>query len=223
MEDGQRIITKEQDLYFSHADGQGHTHRPIGKEPWKLIWLQIAKENTWLIPPSQDWALRSTPYAKRLAVCLEEIFKEEIEDADDGFAVQQQYAQIFFLTLQRELQQTRDSSLVRYKQSFSKLWMKVTTSLDQSWELENLCQEVDLSPAHFSRLCHVFYQKSPGAKVRELKMEHAKALLQNLDCPVSQVAEFIGYESTSTFSSAFSKYFGYSPRKSRTISESFSL
>lgn len=211
MENGQKIITKEQDLYFSHADGQGHIHRPVGKVPWKLIWLQISKENSWLVPPSQDWALRTTPYANRLRYYLEDMFAEELENASERSTIQQLYAQLFFLTLQRELQENSDPGLLRYKQSFSKLWMQVSASLEQRWSLDDLCKEVDLSPAHFSRLCHVFYRKSPGMKVRELKMEHARSLLQNIDCPISQVAEVIGYESTSTFSTAFSHYFHLSP------------
>jgi len=37
MEDGSQIVTKGKDMYFSHADGQGHVHRPSGQEPWKIL------------------------------------------------------------------------------------------------------------------------------------------------------------------------------------------
>lgn len=215
MEDGQRIITTPNDLFFSHSDGQGHLHHPYSKEPWILIWMQISAENSWLVPPTQDWQMRRIRSAKRLRTYLEEIFTEELEASADAFEFQQLYAQLFFLALQRELQSPQDVRLVRYRQSFAKLWMTVSASLDKPWPLSDLCGEVGLSSAHFSRLCHQFYRKSPGSKIRELKMEQAKAMLKTLDCPISQVAEAVGYESTTTFSAAFSRYYGISPRQAR--------
>lgn len=217
FEDGNKITTKRKDMFFSHADGQGHMHRPYGKGPWKILWLQIEKNNAWLVPPSKDWILCRAMAPHRLAFFLEEIFIEELNKELDSISVQALYAQLFLVALQRELQNNGSSKHIHYKQNFARLWFEISSSLENKWDLEQMCAHIDLSPAHFSRLCNQFYHKAPGEKVREIRMEHAKALLQNLDCPISEVAQYIGYESTPTFSAAFTNYYGLSPRKMRKL------
>ena len=54
MEDNNTVISGPGDIFFSHADGQGHIHQPE-LSPWVFFWLQFGTAQNWLIPPFRDW------------------------------------------------------------------------------------------------------------------------------------------------------------------------
>ena len=108
---------------------------------------------------------------------------------------------------------TRGPQKARHRSRFNQLWAEVSKTLAKPWSLDDLCDYMGVGRAHLIRLCAEFYQTTPAAKVRSIKMEFAQSLLQNFEYPVAEIAEHIGYDSPSTFSTAFKKYFGYPPRE----------
>ncbi|QQO09617.1 helix-turn-helix transcriptional regulator [Breznakiella homolactica] len=215
MEDDTTVVTSLPDIFFSHADGQGHIHLPH-TTPWTILWFQISRECAWLVPPFDDWGIltASTPeHAVRLHTIQESILSEELSTHDEGRRVQELYAELFMIYLKRELRMQQNHALGRHQVQMNRLWKAVATSLDKPWDLRDMSDFTGISRAHLSRLCMVFYGKPPGEKVREIKMEHARSLLRHFNCQVSEVSELIGYENTSSFSAAYKKHFGYSPKQ----------
>ncbi|MDR3173758.1 MAG: AraC family transcriptional regulator [Treponema sp.] len=218
MEDDKTALTGGGDIFFSHAQGQGHVHFPH-ETPWSFLWLQFHAGNNWLIAPFGDWGIiPSIPDESvlRLKFLLESILNEELHIHEDGARIQQLYAELFMIYLQRELRVKEDSRLSRYRVRLNQLWQTVAASVHKSWNLEDMSRFAGLSRAQLSRLCLSLYHKSPGQKVREIKMEYARALFRHFDCQVSEAAELTGYEDMSNFSAAFKRYFGYPPREART-------
>ncbi|MDL2230131.1 AraC family transcriptional regulator [Treponema sp. OttesenSCG-928-L16] len=215
MEDERSLISRAQDIFFSHAGGQGHIHHP-NTDPWTFLWLQIDTNCSWLIPPFNDWGIipvSTAERASRLHGIQESILNEELNINDEGRRVQELNAELFMIHLQRELHMQQDPRLARYQIKMNQLWKTVAGSVNLPWNLEDMSASTGISRAHLSRLCTAMYRKSPGEKVREIKMEHAKSLLEYFDCQVSDVSEVVGYENTSNFSAAFKRHFGYSPRE----------
>lgn len=217
MEDKTVVFSGPGDIFFSHANGQGHIHQPEAV-PWVFLWLQFDTAQNWLIPPFNDWGLipGNTPdNALKLCGILESILDEELFIRTEANRLQRLYAELFMIYLQRELHIRDNGRLNWYWNRMNQLWQAVAASPNKIWTLEIMSRFVGLSRAQLSRVCMLLYQKSPGEKVKEIRMEHVLSILMHFDCQVSEAAERIGYNNLSNFSAAFKKYFGCSPREAR--------
>jgi AraC-like DNA-binding protein len=215
FEDGTSKLVVSNDVFFSHAQGQGHIHKPYGTDPWEILWIQILPDSPWLIPPSNDWIIYPSINKAQLKNSLENLMEEESFNDISSPKLQELCAQQFLLYLQRTLEGKGQILNLINRKRLANLWMEVSISMEKSWTLEDLCQQVNLSKAHLSRLCKEYYQMAPGEKVRSIKMEHAKNLLQFFSTTISETAEFVGYETPSAFSVAFKNYYGYAPQKAK--------
>lgn len=85
--------------------------------------------------------------------------------------------------------------------------------VDHAWTVEQLAQVAALSrSAFFERFSHTV-GASPMAYLLGWRMELAKNLLRREGLAVAEVADRVGYGSTSTFSVAFSRHVGQSPSR----------
>ena len=105
----------------------------------------------------------------------------------------------------------------RIRSRFEKLWNDVSSSLNQEWEVERLCQMMNFSRSQLTRLCKKLYGETPGEKIRRIRMENAKILLSSSSLSILEVADAVGYTSPSLFSSSFSSFAGMSPREYRNM------
>ena len=76
-------------------------------------------------------------------------------------------------------------------------------------ELAGLC---DLSPTHFARAFRATTGWPPHRYLMGLRMRRAQSLLEDTTLPIAEVAMRCGFEQTSSFSTAFRKALGVSPR-----------
>jgi AraC-like DNA-binding protein len=97
-----------------------------------------------------------------------------------------------------------------------RLWAKVRASPQKPWSIEMLASEANVSVATLQRLTQRISSKSPGDLLFELRMGIAGTLLDKTDLPLKDVAERVGYGSRSSFSIAFRRYAGVSPRAFRS-------
>ena len=216
MEDNSTIISGPGEIFFSNANGQGHIHKPK-TIPWVVFWLRFDVDKNWLIPPFGNCGIISANNqnnAIKLSGILESILDEELYIHPEMHRLQRLYAELFMIYFQQllSIQTGSTKRFDRYRNRLNKLWQAIITSPGEAWLLEDMCKFAGFSRAHLSRICELLYQKSPGEKVKEIKMEHALSLLQYFDYPVSEVAERVGYMNMSNFSTAFKKYFGYPPK-----------
>lgn len=72
-----------------------------------------------------------------------------------------------------------------------------------------------LSQFHLLRLFKEAFGTTPHQYTTRKRLDHARALLEQTELPVSEICRTVGYESLGSFSHLFSRHFGVSPRKLR--------
>lgn len=83
--------------------------------------------------------------------------------------------------------------------------------MEQDLTLDYLCVQVGLSLFKLKQGWKYRYNDSPQRTLLALRMQRAKLLLEN-GCQVAQAGWQTGYRHPANFSTAFTRYFGYTPK-----------
>ena len=75
-----------------------------------------------------------------------------------------------------------------------------------------LARRVGTNQCKLKQLFHHFFNTTPYGMLLEIRMAEARQLLESGRSPVSAVAQQVGYQHASNFSTAFNKHFGVAPR-----------
>ncbi len=78
-------------------------------------------------------------------------------------------------------------------------------------ELEELSKSIGYSYHHFRHIFKEFYGISPKQYILNVRINHAKLLLQQGDLSVNEIARMCGFESASQFIATFKKNIGQTP------------
>lgn len=92
------------------------------------------------------------------------------------------------------------------------LLIHIQANLEQDLALEALAALANLSPYHFHRLFRATVGETVKQYVQRLRLEQAAFRLKLQDAAVIDVAFSLGYHSHETFTRAFRKHFGISPK-----------
>jgi AraC family transcriptional regulator, transcriptional activator of the genes for pyochelin and ferripyochelin receptors len=84
-------------------------------------------------------------------------------------------------------------------------------NIARNYTLDELSTLVELSRYNLKRGFKAIYGLTVTDFLHETRMQKARLLLTETDLPVSRIAAAIGYIHPFAFSSAFKKYFGFSP------------
>ncbi len=92
---------------------------------------------------------------------------------------------------------------------------------EEPHRLDALGDEVGLSGSRFLRRFRALFGTTPHALQSEARMARACELLRESSLPVTEVCLAVGYESLGSFSAAFARRMGCSPRafRARACSE----
>jgi AraC family transcriptional regulator len=95
------------------------------------------------------------------------------------------------------------------------LLIEVQQKLDQDLDLRSLASKYGYSPFHFQRIFSNAVGETPKKYVERLRLEKAAYKLQITDEPIFDVCLSVGFKNHETFTRAFRRYFGASPRDCR--------
>jgi len=95
------------------------------------------------------------------------------------------------------------------------LLIDVQQNLDQDLDLQSLASKYGYSPFHFQRMFSSAMGETPKQYVDRLRLEKAAYKLQITDEPIFDVCLSVGFKNHETFTRAFRRYFGTSPRDCR--------
>ncbi|EOL48835.1 AraC family transcriptional regulator [Enterococcus phoeniculicola] len=82
---------------------------------------------------------------------------------------------------------------------------------NQEITLEQLAELLYVSPTHLSKIFKEATGVSPINYLIQVRLKHAKELLQNDQLTIRDVAQAVGYQDAYHFSKLFKKYYGVSP------------
>ena len=82
--------------------------------------------------------------------------------------------------------------------------------------LEDVARAAHVSPAHLRRLFHESLQNAPKEVFDQIRFQRAMQLLTDTDKSVGEISLACGYEEQSSFTRAFKRRFGCSPRALRS-------
>jgi AraC-like DNA-binding protein len=99
-----------------------------------------------------------------------------------------------------------------------RLWQKVESDLNYSWNVSNMAAVAAVSEEHLRRLSLREIGRSPMKQVIFLRMQRACHLLATNDQKIETVAHEIGYHNPFTFSTTFKKWIGRRPSEYRNAS-----
>ena len=85
----------------------------------------------------------------------------------------------------------------------------------ESLRVEEVAAVCGLSTFHFSRRFKAIVGKAPHGYLTHLRIERAKALLQETDLEVSTVAGKVGFATHSHFTTTFRRFMGVPPARYR--------
>jgi AraC family transcriptional regulator len=95
------------------------------------------------------------------------------------------------------------------------LLIEVQQNLDRELDLRSLAGKYGYSPFHFQRIFSNAVGETPKKYVERLRLEKAAYKLQITDEPIFDVCLSVGFTNHETFTRAFRRYFGISPRDCR--------
>ena len=216
MEDGTELVLNKGEAFVSGPDGQGHREETLGPEPFEHIWLMLSPESPILHYPDFDYRILEIANPAILRELIRLIISEDLSGSNADKTASDQAERLFMHLTRRILSPASDGKREKsHKGKLTELWNQVAQHLDEEWCVEDLCKVMNCSRSQLTRLCREYYSQSPGEKVKEMKMEYAKILLTTSTMTIREIAESVGFDRFSVFSSSFSSYAGMSPREYR--------
>lgn len=83
--------------------------------------------------------------------------------------------------------------------------------LDATLTVETLATQAAMSPRHFSRAFTQSVGMSPAKAVERLRLEAARARVEQSTAPIEQIAETVGFHDPERMRRAFLRAFGQPP------------
>ena len=210
--DGERVVTKPNACIFS---------KPMAPRGFYFIedttmnWIHAFPEiepllEKYGIPLNTVFYPNNTGFISDIFRKMKiELLQKDVHYGDilDGYATE------FLVSLSRAIH--GDAVPELSSTDISKLYnlrLKVLSSANQKWTVEQMAQMVSLSPSRFHAVYKTLFGTAPMQDVIKAKMDLAKTILLMENKPtLSEVAERLGYKSTQHFILQFKAATGMTP------------
>ena len=106
-------------------------------------------------------------------------------------------------------------ALEKYENEFTDVLSYIHNNLDKDLSLDELGALLHYNPVHFSQKFKEKMGLSPMKYLSQLRIKKAAHLLHSTAIPISEIAGAIGFSSTYSFRTFFSKHVGLSPQDYR--------
>lgn len=93
--------------------------------------------------------------------------------------------------------------------------MIIEYDLSKNYTISELAKEVGTNEQYIKKYFKQYFGKTVMNYATNIKMEHAKKLILTGEYRIADVARMIGYKHPSHFTTAFKKYFGFTPNSLR--------
>ena len=95
-----------------------------------------------------------------------------------------------------------------YRLRVDRVCMYIREHLDKEIDMRRLAVLSAFSPFHFHRIMRAYLKEPIGAFIIRTRVETAAKLLRYTDLPVADIAYRVGYDTPSSLTKSFCKFFG---------------
>lgn len=193
----------------------GHSHQYHADGSWKILFFHIHEKEHVFEETFQKVQLGISSSSAQLENAMIWLINENQKNGIHSNDLYHHYAKITFLCLDRELKNVASPELARTHNRLDGLWQEVNESLAIHWSLKLLAERMHISTAQLRRIVQTHHNMAPMEMVQALRIQKAQQLLKTTDDSLENIAERVGYLSPFSFSRAFKKSTGVSPRDYR--------
>jgi AraC family transcriptional activator of pyochelin receptor len=166
------------------------------------------------------FAVQGFPLPPRLRATLHEILTPPTLRSLYTLYLQARVYDLLWLTLDhlRSLEMPVPSRIKlspRDKDCINEVRLLLERNMQNNTSMTELCRRFGINRNKLNYGFKLLFGTSPASYFSTTRLDFAKRRLRNSDRPIAVIAEEIGYRQQSTFSSAFKRHFGVSPRDIR--------
>ena len=191
----------------------------IADNSWKVLWFILADIEHWASLRLKEVVVRHAHFSNAIGNIVEAVLWESVHEPLDADHVSHLMCELLTIYIERELLVGVNPRELRVQRLLQNLWDRVNGDLQRTWTVEDLAEEVHMSPSNLHRVVSLHTGMTPMAKVAELRMRRAVELLRYGSHLIKNVAAMVGYDNPFSFSTAFKKHCGVSPRAFRNRKE----
>ncbi|MDX2109221.1 MAG: AraC family transcriptional regulator [Verrucomicrobiota bacterium] len=181
---------------------------------WNIAWCFLQDIPAWnVLRVSQPLYYKSCDTTS--LVFTMEGYLTESSEMNNARAVDL-YAGLVVHHLNQLINKYLGSHCLADERTIDMLWRQVMDAPGQPWDLASMAQRAGMSISTFQRNTKKKYHFSPHKLILQIRMDHARLLLESTQYPVKFIAGRVGYSDEFTFSTAFKHTHGLPPAKWRT-------
>lgn len=199
-------------LFFRPFERQEHVY--IGEKPGEFYYVHF------MAPSDFDlFGLESSHiYATRPSMDICTLFEQILNELQRKQSHYEQIAASLFLTLGSSLKRLCDPLPLPRQKYADKISFVIQNMHKEYWQdtsLETYAAMCNMSKYHFLRTFKAITGQAPLTYRNEIRLAHARELLEDRMLTIGEVAERSGYTSPNYFCDAFKKKLGISPQQYR--------
>lgn len=195
-----------------------HHYKMIGKS-WKIVFFYLSDTFIWQPVQDRQVTVSESPTVRDLEAVAEGFLAEQGRKEHDSARATQLFAELIEVYLRRDLDLDDDPKARAMRHQLYALWDEVASDLSRNWSVQGLAEHMGMSTACFYRVCAQYGGVKPMAMVTNLRMRRAEQALRVTDLPLKVIADQVGYSSAFSFSEAFSRHAGISPKDFRKANQ----
>jgi AraC-like DNA-binding protein len=187
----------------------------LGEEPWRyaLVYYRIPDEERNRFPLYNQHFAIQTGENGRITELLKELLRSYA--APDAVAAIRCKG-LFMKVLEEMMLSGRSQLLDNNGEALSRAAAYIRSHYSKPVSIAELARESGVERRRFAYLFNKYTGMSPVSYLAECRIRRSKELLRMEDCPISQVAEQVGYTDSFYFSRFFKKQTGLSPSDYRS-------
>lgn len=150
---------------------------------------------------------------------VQNIFEAFYKSPEELRLAYQKVKVLELLLVLSQMEISREKHLTEYRAEQVEIIRRVhdqlTNNLEQRCSIETLSKQYLMNPTTLKSMFKAIYGTSVATHIREHRMEYAAQLLRSTGLSISDIAQKVGYDSQSRFSSAFKSQYQMLPKEYR--------
>lgn len=207
-----RLVPAGYCMLFEHGEATQYGYPPDATEPYLLRFVSMTDKpcvRTYFDAIRRDFgSVVSMPDHAEVTVLYDEVFDlSEKRRFRDRFEESELLQRVLIALYREQVKGTQATDPIEFGYHYIRSHFRSPINLKQ------VAQKCGISREHFIREFSARYPRPPGALLRDLRMQHADAMLASTERTLEEIALASGFTSGNAFCRAYTVHFGRTPRR----------